>query len=49
MVSLEYDLSPIGAIINDLQVRICFNFIEASVVFAPHSCNKPAHELAVLV
>jgi hypothetical protein len=44
----EYDLAPVGVIISDLKFRLSFNFIEASVVFAPRSCNKPSHELAAL-
>jgi hypothetical protein len=48
LISLAYDLAPIGAIINDLKYRMMLNFIEASVVFAPRICNKPAHELAAL-
>jgi hypothetical protein len=42
MISSAYDLSPIGVIITDI------NFIQASVVFSPLFCNKPAHELAAL-
>jgi hypothetical protein len=45
---LNYDLAPINVIIDDLKFTLNLNFIEASVVFAPPICNKPAHELAAL-
>jgi hypothetical protein len=43
---LNYDLASISVIIDDLKFTLNLNFIEASVVFAPPICNKPAHELA---
>jgi hypothetical protein len=44
----DYSLSPIGVLLNDLRYQLRMSFIDASVVYAPRSCNKPAHELAAL-
>uniref|UniRef100_A0ACD5UGW9 Uncharacterized protein n=1 Tax=Avena sativa TaxID=4498 RepID=A0ACD5UGW9_AVESA len=48
LVSSDYDLAHIGTIISDLKFRLHMNFIDASVVYAPRICKKPAHELAAL-
>jgi hypothetical protein len=32
--------------IEDMKFRLRLNFVDARVVYAPRSCNKPAHELA---
>jgi hypothetical protein len=44
----NYDLGPFGNLLSDMKFQIRMNFIDASVVFAPRGCNKPAHELAAL-
>jgi hypothetical protein len=49
MTTTDYDLSSVGVLIGDLKFRIRISFTEASVVFSPRICNKPAHELAALV
>jgi hypothetical protein len=46
MNSSDYDLACSSR--RHLKFRMCMSLIEASVVFAPGSCNKPAHELTAL-
>jgi hypothetical protein len=48
MTTTEYDYAPLGILFSDLKFRLSMNFIEASVVYTPRYCNKPAHELAAL-
>jgi hypothetical protein len=48
MPTNDYDLAPIGALIKDMKYHLRVSSIEASVVYAPRYCNKPAHELAAL-
>ena len=48
MTTSEYEFTPIGVLVNDMKFRLQVNFIDASVVYAPRACNKPAHELAAL-
>ena len=48
VTSSSYDLSQLGVLFSDMRFQIRINFLDASVVFAPTGCNKPAHELAAL-
>ena len=41
-------MSPLAVLFADMRYKLCTSFIDASVVFAPRECNKPAHELAAL-
>jgi hypothetical protein len=48
MTSSGYDFGLMGILLGDLKFRLHTCFIDASVVYAPRGCNKPAHELAAL-
>ena len=48
MSSSDYDLSPLSVLFSDMRYKLRTRFIDASVVFAPRGCNKPAHELAAM-
>jgi hypothetical protein len=48
MMMTSYDYGPLGILISGLKFRLRLNFLEATVIYAPRSCNRPAHELASL-
>jgi hypothetical protein len=48
MMTASYDYGPLGVLISNLKFRLRLNFLEATVIYAPRSCNRPAHELASL-
>ncbi|VAH41975.1 unnamed protein product [Triticum turgidum subsp. durum] len=46
VTSTAYNLAPLGIMFSDIKFKLSTLFIEASVVYVPRSCNKPAHVLA---
>jgi hypothetical protein len=48
MTTSDYSFSLLGNLISDMKFSLQMNFIEASVVYAPRTCNRPAHVLAAM-
>jgi hypothetical protein len=48
MATATYYFVPLGVLISDPKFRLHLNFMKVSAVYAPRSCNQPAHEEAAL-
>jgi ribonuclease HI len=44
----EYRLSMMGGLMHELKELLPENFVVSHVIYAPHECNRVAHELATI-